>query len=285
LIDATGDGVGHTLQYPHGLAVDATGNVFVSDQPGHLVFRIDTGGGITVVLTAAGDGAGHTLLEPGAMVTDPAGNLYVAGERSHNVFRVSPGGVVTENREFVRAPRLAELAGARRDGNLYVGDFGGYACSASRRWVRSRRWSRRRTGRARRAVGRRRAVRGLEPAADHRCTGSADRRRDTRHGRPLSRPPAPRTPALDPEDAVPPPSTRTRTPLATARSGSRSRTLDAVAEASAPRRRDRSAVHGDPPRVRVREQHDAVRPHGERDRFDAADHLRDRTHRRDASRR
>ena len=64
IIDATGDGVGHTLRFPAGIAVDNVGNVYVSGLASDNAFKITPGGVISEIIDATGDGAGHTLDRP-----------------------------------------------------------------------------------------------------------------------------------------------------------------------------------------------------------------------------
>lgn len=80
------DGVGSAARfhYPHAVAVDNAGNVFVTDSQDNLVRKITAGGAVS---TFAGSGAAQTidgvgrvaaLNQPGGITIDSAGNLYVA---------------------------------------------------------------------------------------------------------------------------------------------------------------------------------------------------------------
>ena len=82
---------------PAGLAVDASGNLFLSDSSNNRVRRVDASTGLisTVAGTgtagAAGDGGAATLAEvnnPSGLVLDGAGNLYIADTGNHTVRRI-----------------------------------------------------------------------------------------------------------------------------------------------------------------------------------------------------
>ena len=96
-----------------GLALDATGNVYVGDALNSQVRKITVDGVVTTYAGAAGSGS--NFLTPSAMVFDTAGNLYVTDAGNHNVRKVTPAGVVST------------VAGsgtfASRDGNGLLASF------------------------------------------------------------------------------------------------------------------------------------------------------------------
>jgi uncharacterized protein (TIGR03437 family) len=88
------------LMSPAGIAVDASGNVYVADLDTNSVRRISPNGNIT---TYAGNGAaGYSgdrgpataaqLNTPDGLALDPAGNLYIADRNNHSIRVVSPDG-------------------------------------------------------------------------------------------------------------------------------------------------------------------------------------------------
>ncbi|MGA3235026.1 MAG: hypothetical protein ABSG03_01885 [Bryobacteraceae bacterium] len=100
-----GDGGAATaaqLSAPQGLAVDASGNVYVSDTANARVRKI-SGGTITTVAGSgtkgyAGDGAAATsaqLNTPVGLALDKSGNLYITDVSASVVRKVSPGGIIT----------------------------------------------------------------------------------------------------------------------------------------------------------------------------------------------
>ena len=91
-----------TLNTPWGVAVDAAGNLYISDA-GNSVIRKVSGGMIT---TIAGDGTPNfsgdngaaisaTLNGPGGIALDAAGNLYIADFGNNRVRMVSAAAVIT----------------------------------------------------------------------------------------------------------------------------------------------------------------------------------------------
>jgi uncharacterized protein (TIGR03437 family) len=84
------------LNFPCGIAVDRTGNVFLTDQANQRVRKIDTAGVITTVAGNgtrgfSGDGGparDAALNEPSAVAVDAAGNLYIADYLNDRIRRV-----------------------------------------------------------------------------------------------------------------------------------------------------------------------------------------------------
>ena len=99
------DGVAATnssLNMPWGVALDATGNVFIADSGNFRVRRVDTNGIITTVAGTnteayAGDGGSATnasLMYPWNLAFDPAGNLFIACLDDDRVRRVAMNGII-----------------------------------------------------------------------------------------------------------------------------------------------------------------------------------------------
>lgn len=142
------------FQAPTGLAVDRSGNLYVSNWSGNSVTRVDTAGGYSTF--AAGMGS------PAGLAFDQTGNLYVADYSRDVIYKVTPAGEKSifakglhtpagiafsrtgdllvsnrSNNEIVKitAGGKAEMVanGMRtpvgvaedRDGNLYVTNYGG----------------------------------------------------------------------------------------------------------------------------------------------------------------
>ncbi len=90
------------LSAPQGVAVDASGNVYVADTANARVRKI-SGGTITTVAGSgtpgyAGDGAAATsaqLNTPVGLAVDKSGNLYIADVGASVVRKVSTGGIIT----------------------------------------------------------------------------------------------------------------------------------------------------------------------------------------------
>jgi hypothetical protein len=89
IIDASGDGAGNPLDAPFGIAVDLSGNVYVSGTDSDNAFQITPGVTITEIIDASGDGAGNPLLGAVDIGVDSSGNVYVTGFSSDNAFQIT----------------------------------------------------------------------------------------------------------------------------------------------------------------------------------------------------
>jgi uncharacterized repeat protein (TIGR03803 family) len=101
-----GDGapaVAASLDCPTGVAVDALGNLFITDAYDCRIRIVDTNG---IITTLAGDGtagfsgdggpASHArLFWPSSVAVDASGNLFIADQYNHRIRQVSTSGVIT----------------------------------------------------------------------------------------------------------------------------------------------------------------------------------------------
>jgi sugar lactone lactonase YvrE len=91
------------LNYPWGVRVDRSGDVFISDADNNVVRKVNPAG---IITTVAGNGtAGYTgdhgpatsaeLKFPTGMWIDPSGNLLIADEANAVIREVNPAGTIT----------------------------------------------------------------------------------------------------------------------------------------------------------------------------------------------
>ncbi|MES2581714.1 MAG: hypothetical protein V4627_03265 [Pseudomonadota bacterium] len=127
------------FSYPQGLAVDAAGNVYVSDgwngESGtlsyHRIRKISPSGTVGTLAGSAesgfadGAGAAARFGYPGQLTVDGAGSVYVADTGNRAIRKVTPSGVVTT---VIGGPGSGTQFGSiealalDRAGNIYVAD-------------------------------------------------------------------------------------------------------------------------------------------------------------------
>src|SRR5205085_12111469 len=91
------------LNNPAGVAVDATGNLYMADTSNNRVRRVTPNGIINTIAgtgTAgfSGDGASPMaaqLNNPAGVAVDATGNLYIADTSNNRVRRVTPNGIIS----------------------------------------------------------------------------------------------------------------------------------------------------------------------------------------------
>jgi sugar lactone lactonase YvrE len=102
----SGDGGAATkaeLYYPNGVAVDASGNLFIADVDNSVIRELGTDGIITTVAGngtqgSSGDGGPATkaeLLSPAGVAVDAFGNLFIADRASQRIRKVTTDGIIT----------------------------------------------------------------------------------------------------------------------------------------------------------------------------------------------
>ena len=134
-----GTGTSANLNHPQGLAIDASGNLYVSELWGHLIRKIEPSGVVTTIAgngtktSSDGTGTGASFNGPGGIAIDAAGNLFVAERFGNFIRKITPSGIVTTlagngTSSFVdgvgKAAGFTEASGLAIDaqGNLYLTD-------------------------------------------------------------------------------------------------------------------------------------------------------------------
>ncbi len=140
---ADGNGSAARFNYPTGIAVDASNNVYVSDTTNNLLRKITPDGTVTTIAGLVGvagssDGVGSQALfnAPGGLAVDAVGNIYLADTGNSTIRKITPAGDVTTiaglpgvagNKDgtgsdaWFNQPKALTV---NVDGNLYVADTG-----------------------------------------------------------------------------------------------------------------------------------------------------------------
>ena len=140
-----GPAVQARLSYPHDVAADRAGNVYIADEDNHRIRKVDTSG---IITTAAGSERGGfggdggpavqaRLDAPYGVAVDGEGNLYIAEWGGDRIRKVDTSGIITTvagtgeggpsgDGGPATSARLFTPSGVAVDsaGNLYIADAG-----------------------------------------------------------------------------------------------------------------------------------------------------------------
>jgi sugar lactone lactonase YvrE len=97
---ADGQGTSAGFNWPVGVAVDRSGNVYVADSLGHRIRKITQSGNVATLAgsgsvgDADGQGSSASFNNPGGVAVDGDGTVYVADSDNNRVRKIAPNGMV-----------------------------------------------------------------------------------------------------------------------------------------------------------------------------------------------
>jgi len=129
------NGIPTIYENPLGVAIDATGNLYVSYLASSVVRKISTSGAGEILAQDLTVGTPNGLQQPLGLALDASGNLYVAGYSSCSIIQISPSGLVntfagvglqgnTNGSKSTARFNVPDGVAVDAKGNVYVADTG-----------------------------------------------------------------------------------------------------------------------------------------------------------------
>lgn len=119
------NGVGHyaDFNYPDGIAVDASGNLYVSDRLNNSIYKYNSNGKLVLKFGQYSNSSGpDSFNNPGELAVDKSGNLYIANFGFQNIYVHNSAGARINSFDIRSTTSYESIRGLAFDSqnNLYV---------------------------------------------------------------------------------------------------------------------------------------------------------------------